>query len=148
MFSPSLSLSVSVKHRRTLRLEPRLAWLQYSNTFKMPQWDYPYDPPYSIYQCERPSDQAPGLISCRLREPLKSPDHIRLLKIYPPGWPNRLTEELTREDDSRIQCDVFQVSLASMTTPHRPYFATLSYAWGDPGITRKIHCAKGLSRSR
>jgi hypothetical protein len=31
-----------------------------------------------------------------------------------------------------------------MTTPDRPYFATLSYAWGDPGVTRKIHCAKKL----
>ena len=110
----------------------------------MPQWNYPYDSPYSIYQCERPSDQAQGLIPCRLREPLKSPDHIRLLKIYPPGWPDRLTEKLSREDDSRIQCDVFQVSLASMTTPDRPYFATLSYAWGNPGVTRKIHCAKNL----
>ncbi|GAB7322536.1 hypothetical protein MBLNU13_g03459t1 [Cladosporium sp. NU13] len=110
----------------------------------MPQWNYPYDPPYSIYQCERPSDQAQGLIPCRLREPLKTPDHIRLLKIYPPGWPDRLTEKFTREDDSRIQCDVFQASLASMTTPDRPYFATLSYAWGDSGVTRKIHCAKKL----
>ena len=110
----------------------------------MPQWNYPFDPPYSIYQCERPSDQAPGLISCRLREPLKSPDHIRLLKIYPPGWPNRLAEKLAHEDDSRIQFDVFQVSLSSVTTPDRPYFATLSYAWGDPGVTRKIHCAKKL----
>ena len=110
----------------------------------MPQWNYPYDSPYSIYQCERPSDQAQGLIPCRLREPLKSPDHIRLLKIYPPGWPDRLTEKLTRQDDSRVQCDVFQVSLASMTTPDRPYFATLSYAWGNPGVTRKLHCAKTL----
>jgi len=108
----------------------------------MPQWDYPYGPPYSIYQCERPCDQARGLIQCRLRQPLKSPDHIRLLKLYPPGWPNRLTEKLAREDDSRIQFDIFQVSLASLTTNDRPYFATLSYAWGDPGVTRIIHCAK------
>jgi hypothetical protein len=108
----------------------------------MPQWDYPHSPPYSIYQCERPFDQAQGLIGCRLRQPLKSPDHIRLLKLYPPGWPNRLTEKVARGDDSRIQCDVVQVSLASMTTKDRPYFATLSYAWGDPGVTRKIRCAK------
>lgn len=108
----------------------------------MPQWDYPYNPPYSIYQCERPCDQVQGLIRCGLRQPLKSPDHIRLLKIYPPGWPNRMTERLSHDDDNRIQCDVFQVSLASMTTPNRPYFATLSYAWGNPGVTRKIRCAK------
>ena len=108
----------------------------------MPQWDYPYNPPYSIYQCERPCDQVLGLIRCRLRQPLKSPDHIRLLKIYPPGWSNRMTERLSHDDDNRIQCDVFQISLASMTTPNRPYFATLSYAWGNPGVTRKIRCAK------
>lgn len=108
----------------------------------MPQWDYPYNPPYSIYQCERPCDQVLGLIRCGLRQPLKSPDHIRLLKIYPPGWSNRMTERLSHDDDNRIQCDVFQVSLASMTTPNRPYFATLSYAWGNPGVTRKIRCAK------
>jgi len=110
----------------------------------MPQWDFPYGPPYSIYQCERRFDQAKGLIPCRLRQPLKSPDHIRLLKIYPPGWPNRLTEQIAREDDSRVQCDIFQVSLAGMTTKDRPYFATLLYAWGDPSVTQKIRCAKEL----
>jgi hypothetical protein len=108
----------------------------------MPQWNQPYDPPYSIYQCERPFDQAQGLIGCRLRQPLKSPDHIRLLKLYPPGWPNHLTKRISHDEDDKIQCDVFQVSLASMTTLKRPYFATLSYVWGKSNVTRKICCAK------
>jgi hypothetical protein len=108
----------------------------------MPQWNRPYQPPYSIYQSERPCEQAKGLIPCGLRQPLKSPDHIRLLKIYPPGWPDRLPERLAHEDDSRIQCEVFQVSLDSMTTPKRPHFATLSYVWGNSDVTREIYCAK------
>ena len=67
----------------------------------MPQWDGPHDFPYSIYACERPYDQAPALTKCDLHEPLKSPGHIRLLKVFPPGWPDRLAEKLTREEKSR-----------------------------------------------
>lgn len=59
-----------------------------------------------------------------------------------PGWPDRLAERLTRDEDDRIQCDVFQVALASLTTPERPYFATISYVWGDQGVTRQIRCGK------
>jgi hypothetical protein len=110
----------------------------------MPQWDRPYYPPYSIYQCERPHDQAEGLTQCILREPLKTPDHIRLLKLYPPGWPNRLADKLTRDEDGEIRCDVFQVALASVITPKRPYFATLSYVWGDSNDTRMIKCGRNL----
>jgi len=110
----------------------------------MPQWDHPETTPYSIYQCERPHEQAQGLTECKLREPLKSPDHIRLLKIYPPGWPHRLAEKLTHAEDGEIRCDVFQVALADVTTLKRPYFATLSYAWGDHGFTRKVCCGKQL----
>jgi hypothetical protein len=67
----------------------------------MPQWDGPLNFPYSIYACERPYDQAPALTKCDLHEPLKSPGHIRLLKVFPPGWPDRLAEKLTREEKSR-----------------------------------------------
>lgn len=141
---PHLAPSPHRSDRPRRRPDHNLAGFKYRNTPTMPQWNYPYDHPYSIYQCERPCDQAQGLIPCRLRQPLKSPDHIRLLKVYPPGWPNRLIEGLSRDDDEEIQCDIFQVSLASMTTPDRPYFATLSYAWGDPGAIRKIRCGKNL----
>jgi hypothetical protein len=110
----------------------------------MPQWDHPHCPPYSVYQCERPHDQAEGLIKCRLREPLKSPDHIRLLKLYPPRWPDRRADKVTRKGDDKIRCDVFKVTLASVTTPKRPYFATLSYVWGNSSDTRTIKCGKKL----
>jgi hypothetical protein len=111
----------------------------------MPQWDYPLTAPYSIYQCERPYAEAPQLIKCRLRQPLKSLNHIRLLKVYPPGWPDRLNENVAREEDPEIQCDIYQVALADVTTKKRPYFATLSYVWGDTNVTREIRCGKERS---
>jgi hypothetical protein len=111
----------------------------------MPQWDYPYTAPYSIYQCERPYAEAPQLIECKLRQPLKSLNHIRLLKVYPPGWPDRLTENVTHEEDPEIQCDVYQVALVDVTTKKRPYFATLSYVWGNINVTREIRCGKERS---
>ena len=110
----------------------------------MPQWDGPLNFPYSIYACERPYDQAPALTKCDLHEPLKSPGHIRLLKLFPPGWPDRLAEKLTREEDTNIQCEIYQVPLASITTEGRPYFATLSYAWGDPKPAKQIRCGRAL----
>jgi hypothetical protein len=110
----------------------------------MPQWDHPYSRPISIYACERPYDQAPALTKCKLHEPLKSDNHIRLLKLFPPGWPDRLAEKLTHEEDTNIQCDIYQVSLASITTEGRPYFATLSYAWGDPKPAQQIRCSDTL----
>jgi hypothetical protein len=110
----------------------------------MPQWDYPGAYPYSIYACERPYDQAPALIECEPHEPLRSDNHIRLLKVFPPGWPDRLAEKLTHEDDTNIQCDIYQVPLPSVTTKGRPYFATLSYAWGDPKPTKQIRCGRNL----
>jgi hypothetical protein len=110
----------------------------------MPQWNYPGAYPYSIYACERPYDQAPDLIKCEPHEPLRSDNHIRLLKVFPPGWPDRLTENLTREEDTDIQCEIYQVPLASITTEGRPYFATLSYAWGDPKPVRRIRCGINL----
>jgi hypothetical protein len=111
----------------------------------MPQWDYPHTTPYSIYQCERPYAQAPQLIKCKLRQPLKSLDHIRLLKVYPPGWPDRLTENVAHGEDPEIQCDVYQVALADVTTKKQPYFATLSYVWGNIDVTRDIWCGKERS---
>jgi hypothetical protein len=108
----------------------------------MPQRDYPYTAPYSIYQCERPYGEAPQLTKCKSRQPLKSLDHIRLPKVYPPGWPDRLTENVAREENPEIQCDVYQVALADVTTKKRPYFATLSYVWGDTNVTREIRCGK------
>jgi hypothetical protein len=108
----------------------------------MPQRDYPYTAPYSIYQCERPYGEAPQLTKCKSRQPLKSLDHIRLPKVYPPGWPDRLTENVAREEDPEIQCDVYQVALADVTTKKRPYFATLSYVWGDTNVIREIRCGK------
>jgi len=110
----------------------------------MPQWDYPGCYPYSIYACERPYDQAPALIKCEPHEPLRSDNHIRLLKVFPPGWPDRLTEKLTHEEDTNIQCDIYQVSLPSVTTKGRPYFAKLSYAWGDPEPVKEIRCGGTL----
>jgi hypothetical protein len=110
----------------------------------MPQWDHADSFPYSIYACERPYDQAPALIKCEANDPLKSDNHIRLLKVFPPGWPNRLAERLTHEEDTNIQCEVYQVSLASLTTKGRPYFATLSYAWGSPKIVEEIQCGDTL----
>jgi hypothetical protein len=68
----------------------------------MPQLDYPGSFPYSIYACERPYDHAPALVSCEQHEPLKSDNHIRLLKLFPPGWSDRLTEKLTHEEDTNI----------------------------------------------
>jgi hypothetical protein len=111
----------------------------------MPQWDYPHTAPYSIYQCERPYAEAPQLIKCKLRQPLKSLDHIRLLKVCPPGWPDRLTENVGHEEDPEIQCDIYQVAFADVTTKKRPYFATLSYVWGDIDVTREIRCGKERS---
>jgi hypothetical protein len=110
----------------------------------MPQWDFPGSFPYSIYECERPYDQALPLTRCGLHEPLESPDHFRLLKLYPPGWPERLAEKLSYDEDTNIKCEVYQVSLASITTAGRPYFATLSYAWGDPKPVRQVRCAEKL----
>jgi hypothetical protein len=109
-------------------------------TLNMPQFDYPGSFPYSIYACERPHDHAPALVKCEQHEPLKSDNHIRLLKLFPPGWPDRLTENLTREEDTNIQCEIYQVPLPSVTTKGRPYFATLSYAWGDPKPAKQIRC--------
>lgn len=110
----------------------------------MPQWDHPRSFPYSIYACERPHDQAPELTKCEIHDPLKSGNHIRLLKVFPPGWPDRLTEKLTREEDTNIQCEIYQVSLASLITEGRPFFATLSYAWGDPKPVKQIRCGNVL----
>jgi hypothetical protein len=112
----------------------------------MPQWNRPKTFPYSIYASERPYDQAPALIKCEPHEPLRSDNHIRLLKLFPPGWPDRLAEKLTHEEDTNIQCGIYQVSLASITTEGRPYFATLSYAWGDPKPVRQIRCRDTLVR--
>lgn len=110
----------------------------------MPQWDHPHSFPYSIYACERPHDQAPELTKCEIHQPLRSDNHIRLLKVFPPGWPDRLAEKLTREEDNNIQCEIYQASLASLITEGRPYFATLSYAWGDPKPVKQIQCGNAL----
>jgi hypothetical protein len=64
--------------------------------------------------------------------------------VFPPGWPNRLAEKLTREEDANIQCEIYQVPLASITTEGRPYFATLSYAWGDQKPAKQIRCGRAL----
>lgn len=106
----------------------------------MPQWNYPNTEPYSIYACEQPYIKAPHLTPCGLREPLQSPDHIRLLKLYPPGWSNRHHLKVPHEEDTAIRCDIFQVQLSDITTKGRPYFATLSYAWDRTKASIKIRC--------
>lgn len=106
----------------------------------MPQWNYPGSQPYSINQCERPYDEAPDLEKGELRAPLRSSDHIRLLKVYPPRAQKHPSKHDQLEQDPNIRCDIFQVSLASVATKGRPYFATLSYVWGDLTPIRHISC--------
>jgi hypothetical protein len=82
-------------------------------------------------EIELPWDQVAGLHRVGLRDPLQSQDHIRLLLLYPPGWPDHSDGSVKHEDDSRIQCDVYQIALEALTKPGRPSFAALSYAWGQ-----------------
>jgi hypothetical protein len=130
--------------RCSLHSWPRSPSRHKNITLNMPQWECPCSVPFSIYACERPYDQAPALTKCESHEPLRSDNHIRLLKLFPPGWPDRLTERVTHEEDTNIQCDIYQVSLPSVTTKGRPYFATLSYAWGDPKPSKQIRCGETM----
>jgi len=80
------------------------------------------------------------LTKVSLREPLETPRHIRLLKLYPPAWlPERLGEILRHEQDLCVRCDVFRASLDDLKTHGRPSFTALSYTWGCLTTPRVLH---------
>lgn len=89
---------------------------------------------------ERTFDRVTGLEPVSLWEPLRSPDHVRLLLLYPPGWPHRNSSPVRHQDDTKIQCRLFQVQLGELSTTGRPKFAALSYAWGSTKKPRQILC--------
>jgi hypothetical protein len=88
---------------------------------------------------ERRWDRVIGLQSVSLRESLRSPDRIRLLLLYPPRWSDTGSGSVKAEEDRRIKCDVYQISLTAVTTTGRPMLMALSYRWGADRTTH-IKC--------
>lgn len=89
---------------------------------------------------ERSYDRVTGLTPASLHDPLQSPDHIRLMLLYPPGWPHHETKRVTHHLDTNLQCKVFQAHLDDLSTNGRPNFATLSYCWGSTEKRRSMIC--------
>lgn len=56
------------------------------------------------------------------------------------------TERITHKDDTNVRCDVFQVALEDIQTNGRPFYATLSYAWGDTKPANSIRCGPDFVR--
>lgn len=88
---------------------------------------------------ELPTELVTCLTRVDIRQKLKSPRHIRLLKLYPPGWP-AVSDRIMYGQVPEIRSHVFQASLDDLVTSGRPAYAAPSYTWGDPVPTRKLLC--------
>lgn len=59
---------------------------------------------------ERSYEKVTGLEPIPLWGPLRSPNHIRLLLLFPPGWPNDKTSRVPHQEDTNLKCEVFQAA--------------------------------------
>lgn len=76
------------------------------------------------------------------REPLFSPRHIRLLKLYPPGWPDRVNEPgLAKDFDLVLTIDAYQVLLDDVETDGPPSFLRPLIPLGCPGCGPRRDCS-------
>jgi hypothetical protein len=78
----------------------------------------------------------------KLQDKLLSSRHIRLVKLLPPSDSDDLQRDLPRFNPGDLHCEVFQVSLDSISSDGRPMFAALSYACGEPIRTHRVRCGQ------
>jgi len=95
----------------------------------------------------RPVSKVKGLRKAELHEPLTTEEHIRLLKVYPAGWPNQLiTDEDAKDRDPMVRCDSYQISLDRLKTDGLPLYCALSYEWGKGRPCRVINCGAKMRK--
>lgn len=88
----------------------------------------------------RPPSLVTGLRKVSILDPLETERHIRLLKLYPPGWPAQVRGD---EETKKVRCDVYQISQASLKrlgADHLPCYSALSYTWGNGRPCRIVQC--------
>jgi hypothetical protein len=85
---------------------------------------------------------APHLRMVRLRDKLLSSRHIRLVKLFPPGYSDGSQRHNLRPRARCLHCEVFQVSLDDISSDGQPLFAAISYACGNPTLTQHIWCGQ------
>jgi hypothetical protein len=89
---------------------------------------------------ERSFDKVKSLKPALLSAPLRSPDHIRLLLLYPPEQPERAKVCVPQDGHTEIRCKLFQGRLSELSCPGRPMYAALSYWWGSAAKSRTVLC--------
>jgi hypothetical protein len=100
----------------------------------------PDEPPLSA---EAPFCSADAwLTRVNLREKLFSPRHIRLVKLFPPGYFEKSKRHNLRSQSRQLRCEAYQASLDDISSDGQPLFAALSYVCGNPAPTRQVRCGK------
>jgi hypothetical protein len=89
------------------------------------------------------------LVTCRLtpvklRDKLFSSRHTRLVRFPPNPFDSSQRNNLRSQPShpKPLQCNVYQVSLDDLSSDGQPMFAALSYACGNPALTRRIWCGE------
>ena len=89
---------------------------------------------------EIPFDQIQCLQLVNLRDELRSPRHIRLLKLYPTIPATLPGTTCDEQACTQLRCEAYQASLDDLTTDSQPLFAAASYVCGDQTPAQSILC--------
>ena len=80
------------------------------------------------------------LIKVKPGDKLLSSRHIRLVKLLPPDHLDDMQKGPSISGPGHLRFEVYQVSLDDVSSAGQPIFAALSYACGNPTLTRKAWC--------
>ena len=89
-------------------------------------------------------DQIHCLQRVNLRDELRSPRHIRLLKLYPTIPASLADTTRGGRGCPQLRCEAYQASLDDLTTDRQPLFAAASYVCGDQTPARSILCGSNI----